>query len=355
MLQVRAAVGPAATSLRLQKVPTLLSVPASLSRLSELRVLGLRDCMQLESFAVTAIDGLTSLEELDLSLCISLKALPDGTCALPRLKRIFLNHCSSLAALPREMYKLGTLQVLYMMSASSLAPYDESGGKEFPRGCTVVWPDEPARAARREKEYTGERNAAGLRHTSAGSFGTQVGSIGPDASAGYYMGEWADDKPNGTGTYVWPIGDVVLCDWRNGNMHGHAIHMYADGGRFQGTMLDSKRNGKGVFRYHFGDSFIGNYIGDLKNRGIWCFASGEAKATRFEDHESRTCSLEKGVGVKWDVKRARAWKLVDGQVKEEISLKSSLQILRNLDLRPRVPPANESITLATAFEDAYEG
>jgi len=165
--------------------------------------------------------------------------------------------------------------------------------------------------------YQGERNAQGEPHGN----GRCLFDDG-----GVYDGEWADGAQHGTGTYLWSWGDSYTGGWQRGKKHGQAVHTYADGGKFVGAMADDMRNGYGRFKYGHGDEYDGYYVNDLKDYGIWAYVNGEMRVCRWVLHESGSYSVIQGEGVKWDAERTAAWRLVDGELREEISLEEAAAI-----------------------------
>ena len=47
------------------------------------------------------------------------------------------------------------------------------------------------------------------------------------------VGEWKDDKRNGSGTYYWLDGRKYEGKWRNGDYHGWGVYSWPDGRRYE--------------------------------------------------------------------------------------------------------------------------
>ena len=58
-----------------------------------------------------------------------------------------------------------------------------------------------------------------------------------------YVGQWANDKRNGEGTYTFPSGEKYVGGFKNGDYHGHATHHFKTGKVFVGEYKNDKRNG----------------------------------------------------------------------------------------------------------------
>ncbi|KAG0604254.1 hypothetical protein M758_10G157100 [Ceratodon purpureus] len=77
-------------------------------RFMNLHVLQLRDCYWLNELP-SSIGGLTSLKELDVSLCRNLEKLPDEIGNLGQLLKLDVSSCRNLEKLPDEIGNLGQL------------------------------------------------------------------------------------------------------------------------------------------------------------------------------------------------------------------------------------------------------
>ncbi|AVK77143.1 Morn repeat domain containing protein [Pandoravirus macleodensis] len=61
-----------------------------------------------------------------------------------------------------------------------------------------------------------------------------------------YSGDWYDDSMHGSGTMVYPNGDVYTGKWRNGRRCGHGVMTYSNGERYAGGWKDGKYDGCGT-------------------------------------------------------------------------------------------------------------
>lgn len=89
-----------------------------------------------------------------------------------------------------------------------------------------------------------------------------------------YIGEYVNNKREGTGTYYWAAtGLIYIGHWKNNQRSGLGRMVYADGGRYYGQWLLDKKNGKGRYTYPNGDAYNGEWANDLKDgHGTYTFA-----------------------------------------------------------------------------------
>ena len=131
--------------------------------------------------------------------------------------------------------------------------------------------------------YEGELNAEGQRH------GTGVLLCDNGNS---YEGEWKKDKRDGLGVARYSSGDVYDGQWQRGRRHGHGI-MYIE----------------------LGDTYVGNWKNGLKHgAGTYHWVDGEVDVSWYEEDR------RVGEGVRWSANRLKAFRLIRGTRKEELSL-----------------------------------
>jgi hypothetical protein len=61
-----------------------------------------------------------------------------------------------------------------------------------------------------------------------------------------YEGEFADDRYNGLGTFVWRSGHRSAGSYKTGQMEGPGVYYFASGSRYEGDHRDGKEHGLGV-------------------------------------------------------------------------------------------------------------
>jgi len=131
--------------------------------------------------------------------------------------------------------------------------------------------------------YEGDLNPEGQRH----GFGVLLCDNGNS-----YEGEWKKDKRDGLGIARYSSGDVYDGQWQRG-----------------------KRQGHGVMYIEAGDTYIGSWNNGLKHgAGTYHWADGEVDVSWYQEDR------RVGEGVRWNASRAKAFQLIRGTKKEELSL-----------------------------------
>ena len=131
--------------------------------------------------------------------------------------------------------------------------------------------------------YEGDLNAEGQRH----GFGVLLCDNGNS-----YEGEWKKDKRDGLGIARYSSGDVYDGQWQRG-----------------------KRQGHGVMYIEAGDTYIGSWNNGLKHgAGTYHWADGEVDVSWYQEDR------RVGEGVRWNASRTKAFQLIRGTKKEELSL-----------------------------------
>jgi hypothetical protein len=80
-----------------------------------------------------------------------------------------------------------------------------------------------------------------------------------NADGSKYNGEYKEDKPNGTGCYIWCDGEKYDGEWRDGKFNGKGIKTLPDGTIFDGKWLEGKPNGPGTCNYPDGATYNGEW------------------------------------------------------------------------------------------------
>ena len=187
--------------------------------------------------------------------------------------------------------------------------------------------------ARVNTSYTGELDAERRPH----GHGRRVYEDG-----NVYEGQWAHGAPHGKGTLTELWGDHCEGTWVNGEQHGEFVHSYATGGCYRGPIVRGLREGYGRFEYNSGDTFEGWYRRDRSLIGVrHAAATGEARVGRWQAGGLLYPPKMIGEGALWSADRNSAWRLVDGDQREPISLAEACVIAGSLRLEPVPPPLPE--------------
>ena len=143
--------------------------------------------------------------------------------------------------------------------------------------------------------YEGDLNAEGQRH----GFGVLLCDNGNS-----YEGEWKKDKRDGLGVARYSSGDVYDGQWHRGRRQGHGI-MYIEAG----------------------DTYIGSWYNGLKHgAGTYHWADGEVDVSWYQEDK------RSGEGVRWNANRLKAFRLIRGTKKEELSLDEAYTTSERLGL-----------------------
>eukprot|EP00668_Euglena_longa_P046483 GGOE01062168.1.p1 GENE.GGOE01062168.1~~GGOE01062168.1.p1 ORF type:complete len:686 (-),score=253.45 GGOE01062168.1:247-2262(-) len=94
-----------------------------------------------------------------------------------------------------------------------------------------------------------------------------------------YVGEYSNNKREGTGTYFWTSrGLIYNGQWKNNQRSGMGRMVYSDGGRYFGQWLFDKKNGRGRYTYPNGDVYNGDWVDDVKEGvGTYTFAADSSQ------------------------------------------------------------------------------
>mmetsp|Transcript_31967 Transcript_31967/g.57777 ORF Transcript_31967/g.57777 Transcript_31967/m.57777 type:complete len:1737 (-) Transcript_31967:83-5293(-) len=143
--------------------------------------------------------------------------------------------------------------------------------------------------------YEGDLNPDGQRH----GFGVLLCDNGNS-----YEGEWKKDKRDGLGIARYSSGDVYDGQWQRG-----------------------KRQGHGVMYIEAGDTYIGSWDNGLKHgAGTYHWADGEVDVSWYQEDR------RVGEGVRWNASRSKAYRLIRGTKKEELSLDEAYMTAEKLGL-----------------------
>lgn len=174
-------------------------------------------------------------------------------------------------------------------SASGGGPSDKNGGN------TVTKKVKICRNGVFMGTYEGDLNPDGQRH----GFGVLLCDNGNS-----YEGEWKKDKRDGLGIARYSSGDVYDGQWQRG-----------------------KRQGHGVMYIEAGDTYIGSWNNGLKHgAGTYHWADGEVDVSWYQEDR------RVGEGVRWNASRSKAYRLIRGTKKEELSLDEAYVTAEKLGL-----------------------
>jgi len=116
-----------------------------------------------------------------------------------------------------------------------------------------------------------------------------------------------------------------------GKREGKGIMRFSEGDVYEGQWKAGKMEGRGTYKMADGDVYEGLYKAGLKEGpGTYWYSSGRADVAKY------TAGSDTGEGARWDVDRQTAWRLLNGEVVDEISVEEAAQIAERLG--EPVPP-----------------
>lgn len=136
-----------------------------------------------------------------------------------------------------------------------------------------------------------------------------------------------DGQRHGFGVLICDNGNSYEGEWTKDKRDGLGIARYSSGDVYDGEWLRGKRQGHGVMYIEAGDTYIGSWNNGVKHgAGTYYWADGEVDVSRY--NEDRRV----GEGVRWNSTRSKAYRLVRGAKKEEISLDEAYNMAEKLGL-----------------------
>ncbi|KAK7367056.1 hypothetical protein VNO80_09062 [Phaseolus coccineus] len=113
---------PCLKTLKIERIKGQVVLPDQLSVLGALQELDIGYWYNLEYFSEHVLEGLTSLQILNIYQCEKLKSLSEGVRHLTCLEILIINHCPELVALPSNISQLTALWSVSIVDCSTL-PY----------------------------------------------------------------------------------------------------------------------------------------------------------------------------------------------------------------------------------------
>jgi hypothetical protein len=130
--------------------------------------------------------------------------------------------------------------------------------------------------------------------------------------------------------FRFPDGSMYRGGVLDGMQHGEGEWRSAEGDVYVGGFARGAFEGSGRYKDARGNVFIGDFrAGSYHGAGTYLYADGRAECSLYE------AGADRGEGVRWSMDRARVWRLRDGRVVGEISLREGAAVCHTgLELRP---------------------
>ncbi|XP_073045367.1 phosphatidylinositol 4-phosphate 5-kinase 6-like isoform X1 [Primulina eburnea] len=91
-----------------------------------------------------------------------------------------------------------------------------------------------------------------------------------------YMGQWADNCPNGHGKYLWADGCMYVGDWLKGKKIGKGKFSWPSGATYEGQFKNGFMDGEGTYTGSSNDSYKGSWVVNMKHgKGVRNYANGD--------------------------------------------------------------------------------
>lgn len=129
--------------------------------------------------------------------------------------------------------------------------------------------------------------------------------------------------------FRFPDGSMYRGGVLDGMQHGEGEWRSAEGDVYVGGFARGAFEGRGRYKDARGNVFIGDFrAGSYHGAGTYLYADGRAECSLYE------AGADRGEGVRWSMDRARVWRLRDGRVVGEISLREAAAVC-HAGLEPR--------------------
>jgi len=160
------------------------------------------------------------------------------------------------------------------------------------------------------------------------SLGGKSRSSGSRGFGGKYDGDLnSQGERDGYGVFVADNGNTYKGEWKNDKRHGHGEALYNTGDMYIGSWMNCKRHGHGTMHIENGDVYEGDWNNGFKDGpGTYRWRDGEVDVSRYSS------DYRVGEGVRWSADRNRAFRLVRGNIQDEIDLGEADQIASGLGL-----------------------
>ena len=90
-------------------------------------------------------------------------------------------------------------------------------------------------------------------------FGAKSSFYSLCVSGSKYVGEWAEDKRHGRGTFNYTDGRKYVGEFKEGVRHGRGTFTGTDGQKYVGGYKEDKRHGTGTLTFIDGSKYVGEW------------------------------------------------------------------------------------------------
>ncbi|KAI3448789.1 hypothetical protein Pfo_005454 [Paulownia fortunei] len=91
-----------------------------------------------------------------------------------------------------------------------------------------------------------------------------------------YMGQWADNCPNGHGKYLWADGCMYVGDWCKGKTVGKGKFSWPSGATYEGQFKNGYMDGEGTYTGSLNDTYRGTWVCNMRHgKGVRNYDNGD--------------------------------------------------------------------------------
>lgn len=91
-----------------------------------------------------------------------------------------------------------------------------------------------------------------------------------------YMGQWANNCPNGHGKCLWSDGCMYVGDWRHGKKMGKGKFSWPSGATYEGQFKNGCMEGEGVYTGSSNDTYRGTWLFNMRHdKGMQSYSNGD--------------------------------------------------------------------------------
>lgn len=91
-----------------------------------------------------------------------------------------------------------------------------------------------------------------------------------------YMGQWADNCPNGHGKCLWADGCMYVGDWCKGKTMGKGKFSWPSGATYEGQFKNGYMDGEGIYTGSSNDTYRGTWVSNMRHgKGMQNYDNGD--------------------------------------------------------------------------------
>ena len=116
------------------------------------------------------------------------------------------------------------------------------------------------------------------------------------ANQSKYSGQFKDNKKDGQGTFIYPLGGKYVGEWKENEKSGQGTYTSSSGAKYVGEFKDDSYNGQGSYIYANGATYVGQFKEDERSgQGAYTYVDGKVEEGIWMDDKfqyAHTPSIE---------------------------------------------------------------